>query len=131
MVIGHDLYFFYKEHEGTKASIEKQRSELSEVKKESHKRKKMLAAQQQMIVSGVESYHKVCVQSFMHLIHKIENNANIIFVQKSAQTPNNCTSPFSEKCWKGQASRHYFQNLPNLLHECKFFLTFTYGTGTN
>ncbi len=47
------------EHEETKKTLEKQKDELNEVKKESHKRKKMLIAQQQMLTAGTNSYHKV------------------------------------------------------------------------
>ena len=42
-----------------KQDLEAAQKELTEVKKESHKRKKMLVAQQQLMYAGNESYNKV------------------------------------------------------------------------
>ena len=57
-------YFFFElmvtqEHEETKATLAKLRDELTAVKKESHKRKKLLVAQQQLMSAGSGSYNKV------------------------------------------------------------------------
>lgn len=43
----------------TKEELEKQKKELTDVKKESHKRKKLLIAQQHLIHAGSGSYNKV------------------------------------------------------------------------
>ena len=48
-----------QEHEQTKRVLDKQNIDIGEIKKESHKRKKMLAAQQQIIHAGANSYNKV------------------------------------------------------------------------
>ena len=48
-----------QEHEETKTELAKQKEELAAVKKESHKRKKLLIAQQQLIHAGSGSYNKV------------------------------------------------------------------------
>ena len=66
-----------KEHEETKQTLEKQREELNEVKKESHKRKKMLIAQQQMLTAGTNSYHKV--SQFIVCVLKIAEIAEHFF----------------------------------------------------
>ena len=49
----------FQDHEATKAELAKQKEELVAVKKESHKRKKLLIAQQQLIHAGSGSYNKV------------------------------------------------------------------------
>ena len=49
----------FQDHEETKAELAKQKEELVAVKKESHKRKKLLIAQQQLIHAGSGSYNKV------------------------------------------------------------------------
>ncbi|KAL4220080.1 Zinc finger protein dzip1 [Mactra antiquata] len=58
----------HDEHEETKASLAKLKEELSAVKKESHKRKKLLIAQQQLIHAGSGSYNKcpLCSKAFLN-----------------------------------------------------------------
>ena len=48
-----------QEHEETKKALTKSASDLAEIKRESHKRKKLLMTQQQMIQTGPGSYNKV------------------------------------------------------------------------
>ena len=49
-----------QEHSETSRQLERQQQELTEVKKESHKRKKMLVAQQHIINNGnTNNYNKV------------------------------------------------------------------------
>lgn len=51
--------FIVQDHAETKAQLEKVKKDLAETKKESHKRKKLLMAQQQLIHAGSGSYNKV------------------------------------------------------------------------
>lgn len=51
--------FCFQDHAETKAQLEKVKKDLAETKKESHKRKKLLMAQQQLIHAGSGSYNKV------------------------------------------------------------------------
>lgn len=53
------MWFFVQDHAETKAQLEKVKKDLAETKKESHKRKKLLMAQQQLIHAGSGSYNKV------------------------------------------------------------------------
>ncbi|XP_053404579.1 cilium assembly protein DZIP1L-like isoform X4 [Mercenaria mercenaria] len=57
-----------EEHEETKATLAKLKDELTAVKKESHKRKKLLVAQQQLIHAGSGSYNKCpfCSKAFLN-----------------------------------------------------------------
>ncbi|XP_060561608.1 cilium assembly protein DZIP1L-like isoform X2 [Ruditapes philippinarum] len=57
-----------EEHEETKATLAKLKEELTAVKKESHKRKKLLVAQQQLIHAGSGSYNKCpfCSKAFLN-----------------------------------------------------------------
>lgn len=57
-----------QDHEATKAELGKQKEELMAVKKESHKRKKLLIAQQQLIHAGSGSYNKCpfCSKAFLN-----------------------------------------------------------------
>lgn len=48
-----------QEQNESKLAIEKLKQEIADVKKESHKRKKLLMAQQQLIHAGSGSYNKV------------------------------------------------------------------------
>ncbi|CAH1782194.1 unnamed protein product [Owenia fusiformis] len=56
------------ENEETINQLEKVKQDLADMKKENHKRKKMLSAQQQMMQSGVNSYHKCafCAKAFIN-----------------------------------------------------------------
>lgn len=53
------MCFIVQDHAETKAQLEKVKKDLAETKKESHKRKKLLMAQQQLIHAGSGSYNKV------------------------------------------------------------------------
>ncbi|XP_052784003.1 cilium assembly protein DZIP1L-like isoform X2 [Mya arenaria] len=57
-----------EEHDETKASLVKLKEELAAVKKESHKRKKLLIAQQQLIHAGPGTYNKCpfCSKAFLN-----------------------------------------------------------------
>ncbi|KAL5004931.1 hypothetical protein ScPMuIL_018387 [Solemya velum] len=57
-----------EDHYETKKTIEKLKQELAEVKKESHKRKNLLMAQQQLIHAGSGSYNKCpfCPKGFLN-----------------------------------------------------------------
>ena len=59
------------EHEETKKLVEKTRDELTQVKKESHKRKKMIIAQQQIIQAGTDSYNKVRAEVIQYQGHYV------------------------------------------------------------
>ncbi|KAL3846509.1 hypothetical protein ACJMK2_017489 [Sinanodonta woodiana] len=58
----------HEDHEKTKKTLEELNRELTEVKKESHKRKKLLIAQQQLIHAGSGSYNKCpyCTKAFLN-----------------------------------------------------------------
>ncbi|XP_052217759.1 cilium assembly protein DZIP1L-like isoform X1 [Dreissena polymorpha] len=58
----------HEEHEQTKATLEKLKEELAAVKKESHKRKKLLIAQQHLITAGTDAQNKCpfCIKKFMN-----------------------------------------------------------------
>lgn len=58
-----------EEHEATRKKLEAKEKELAELKKESHKRKKMLLAQQHMLQAGANSYNKCpyCSKAFLNL----------------------------------------------------------------
>ena len=58
-----------EEHEETKKLLEKNNQDLSELKKECHKRKKMLMAQQQILQAGSNSYNKCpyCNKAFVNI----------------------------------------------------------------
>ncbi|KAK3586230.1 hypothetical protein CHS0354_014051 [Potamilus streckersoni] len=58
----------HEDHEKTKKAVEDLNRELTEVKKESHKRKKLLIAQQQLIHAGSGSYNKCpyCTKAFLN-----------------------------------------------------------------
>ena len=45
--------------------MQKTQSELAEVKKECHKRKKMLVAQQQILQDGANAYNKVNTEAYV------------------------------------------------------------------
>ncbi|KAK3094724.1 hypothetical protein FSP39_005449 [Pinctada imbricata] len=57
-----------QEHNDTKKLLEKTKQDLSDCKKESHKRKKLLMAQQQLIHAGSGSYNKCpfCPKAFLN-----------------------------------------------------------------
>nr|XP_022339431.1 zinc finger protein Dzip1-like isoform X2 [Crassostrea virginica] len=57
-----------EDHAETKAQLEKVKKELADTKKESHKRKKLLMAQQQLIHAGSGSYNKCpfCPKAFLN-----------------------------------------------------------------
>ncbi|GFO28330.1 Zinc finger protein dzip1 [Plakobranchus ocellatus] len=57
-----------QETEKVKAELETLQKEVAEVKKESHKRKKLLIAQQQLMYAGNESYNKCpfCTKAFLN-----------------------------------------------------------------
>ena len=57
----HKFYYLFKVHGAIQTKLELKEKELVEVKKESHKRKKMLLAQQHMLQAGANSYNKVCM----------------------------------------------------------------------
>lgn len=70
------MCFVVQDHAETKAQLEKVKKDLAETKKESHKRKKLLMAQQQLIHAGSGSYNKVQQEQLWK--KKIE----IVFVQQ-------------------------------------------------
>ena len=53
------VMMLFQESEAAKKSAVDLKAELGEVKKECHKRKKMLIAQQQMLQAGANAYNKV------------------------------------------------------------------------
>ena len=59
MTLTLNMSLFRQEHEQIKKQMEKTQGELAEVKKECHKRKKMLVAQQQILQDGANAYNKV------------------------------------------------------------------------
>ena len=59
--------FNAQEHEETKKALAKATNDLVEVKRESHKRKKLLMTQQQMIQTGANSYNKVSLTTGHHV----------------------------------------------------------------
>ena len=56
----------FQNYDNKENTIKKQLEVISSVKKESHKRKKLLIAQQQIMHAGTESYHKVRQYTFIH-----------------------------------------------------------------
>ena len=52
-------HHWQQESEASKKGVADAKAEVSELKKECHKRKKMLIAQQQMLQAGANSYNKV------------------------------------------------------------------------
>lgn len=69
--------FCFQDHAETKAQLEKVKKDLAETKKESHKRKKLLMAQQQLIHAGSGSYNKVQQEQLWK-----KNHIEIVFVQQ-------------------------------------------------
>lgn len=65
------MWFFVQDHAETKAQLEKVKKDLAETKKESHKRKKLLMAQQQLIHAGSGSYNKVELEQLRNKITEI------------------------------------------------------------
>ena len=59
------MYCNKQDHAETKAQLEKVKKELTDTKKESHKRKKLLMAQQQLIHAGSGSYNKVVITKIL------------------------------------------------------------------
>lgn len=59
-IIFHKFYYYFlKESNEHENKTQKLQNELFDIKKESHKRKKLLIAQQQIMHAGANSYHKV------------------------------------------------------------------------
>lgn len=65
------MCFIVQDHAETKAQLEKVKKDLAETKKESHKRKKLLMAQQQLIHAGSGSYNKVELEQLRNKITEI------------------------------------------------------------
>lgn len=75
------MCFIVQDHAETKAQLEKVKKDLAETKKESHKRKKLLMAQQQLIHAGSGSYNKVELEQLRNKITEIVFLQPIFFMQ--------------------------------------------------
>lgn len=69
--------------------LEKTKEELGEVKKESHRRKKTILAQQQMLQSGVNSYNKVALDIPVFIVDPSQVPVNVMKIVKSRESLRN------------------------------------------
>lgn len=81
------MCFIVQDHAETKAQLEKVKKDLAETKKESHKRKKLLMAQQQLIHAGSGSYNKVELEQLRNKITEIDFLQPIFVMQININIP--------------------------------------------